>query len=136
MSNHELPAPYSTPGIRRVVKPVATEQDPNGKGLHEKGAKADAGKVRPTLIFRDMANALWAVAEIATAGAAKYTDGGWIEVPNAGERYDDADLRHMLKRYKGEKHDADSGSMHLAHEAWNALAKLELALRQEKANAE
>lgn len=105
------------------------EYDPTGKSLHDKGAKADAGKPRPSLIFRDMARALWAVVEIATAGANKYTDGGWIEVPNAGERYDDADLRHMLKRYMGQERDADSHSLHLAHEAWNALAKLELHLR-------
>lgn len=114
---------------RPLPPPKVPEHDPTGKSLHDKGAKADAGKPRPSLIFRDMARALWAVVEIATAGAAKYTDGGWIEVPNAGERYDDAALRHMLKRYMGQERDADSQSLHLAHEAWNALAKLELHLR-------
>lgn len=109
------------------------EHDPTGKNLHEPGAKADAGKLQPTLIFRDMARAIEAVIKIATDGAAKYTQGGWLSVPNALARYDDADLRHMLKRFKGEPVDADSHSLHLAHEAWNALAKLELFLRaQEK----
>ena len=105
------------------------ETDPNGKSLNEPGAKADAGKLRPSLILKDMANALLAVIKIATDGAIKYTPGGWIVVPEAEARYEDAHLRHMLKRFTGEKIDTDSHSLHLAHEAWNALAKLELHLR-------
>lgn len=116
--------------VQKVAKDNPVERDPNGMGLHEPGAKADAGKLRPSLIFRDMARALEKVVEIGTAGAAKYTDGGWLQVPKAGERYEDADLRHMLKRFKGEDLDSDSHSLHLAHEAWNALAKLELHLRE------
>ena len=38
--------------------------------------------------------------------------------------------RHRLKRVR-ETHDPDSGILHLAHEAWNVLAELELALRKE-----
>lgn len=111
------------------------EQDPTGRDPHAPGAKLDAGKLRPTLVIRDMARALEAVIKVATDGANKYTPGGWLEVPNAKERYEDADLRHLLKRFKGEPVDADSKSLHLAHNAWNALAKLELHLReQEKAN--
>lgn len=111
------------------------EADPTGRDPHAPGAKLDAGKLRPTLVIRDMARALEAVIKVATDGANKYTPGGWLEVPNAKERYEDADLRHMLKRFKGEPVDADSKSLHLAHNAWNALAKLELHLReQEKAN--
>jgi hypothetical protein len=110
----------------------ATERDPNGLSLSAPGAKADAGKLRPTLVFRDMAHALEAVVKIASDGAVKYTAGGWLQVPNAEERYEDANLRHMLKRFKGEELDKDSMSLHLAHEAWNALAKLELHLRSSK----
>lgn len=112
------------------AKDKPAERDPNGKAMNEPGAKADADKLRPTLIFRDMARALEKVVEIGTAGANKYTDGGWLQVPNGEERYEDADLRHMLKRFKGEDLDSDSHSLHLAHEAWNALAKLELHLRE------
>jgi len=120
------PAEYQRPDIAQIVN---AERDPHGKSLNEKGAKADAGKLRPTLIFRDMADALTLVVKIASDGAIKYTPGGWLEVPNADERYDDADLRHMLKRYAGQPLDSDSQSLHLAHEAWNALAKLQLFLQ-------
>lgn len=110
----------------------AKEADPTGRDPHAPGAKLDAGKLRPTLVIRDMARALEAVIKVATDGANKYTPGGWLEVPNASERYEDADLRHMLKRFKGEAVDPDSKSLHLAHNAWNALAKLELHLREQE----
>lgn len=130
-SDRNLPFPNlldQFPTIRRSTK----ESDPNGKSLSVPGAKADAGKLRPTLVLRDMAHALLAVTKIATDGAIKYTPGGWIVVPQALERYEDAHLRHMLKRFTGEAIDSDSESLHLAHEAWNALAKLELHIRNTK----
>lgn len=111
------------------------EQDPTGRDAHAPGAKLDAGKARPSLIIEGMARAIWAVSEVATFGAAKYTPGGWVEVPQGQERYADAGYRHVLKRAMGERIDPDSEKLHLAHEAWNALAKLDLYLReQEKAN--
>lgn len=109
------------------------EKDPNGIDQHAPGAKVDAGKVRPSLILGQMARAITAVAEIGTFGAAKYTDGGWLQVPNGQQRYEDAKLRHLLKRLGGETHDPDSHKLHLAHEAWNALATLELYLREQEA---
>lgn len=108
------------------------EFDPNGKAANESGAKMDAGKVRPSLIIEGMARAIWAVSEIASKGAIKYTPGGWVTVPNGQDRYADAGYRHTLKRAKGETHDADSEQLHLAHEAWNALAKLDLFLREQE----
>ncbi len=112
-----------------AAAPVSVESDPTGKGQHEPGAKVDAGKVRPSLIVEGMARALWAVSKVATFGAAKYTDGGWILVPNGETRYADAGYRHVLRRAMGEDLDPDSEELHLAHEAWNALAKLDLHLR-------
>ena len=114
---------------------MTVESDPHGLSLNAPGAKADAGKLRPTLILRDMSRALLAVTKIATDGAAKYSDGGWILVPNGPERYEDASLRHMLKRFAGQEVDTDSGEAHLAHEAWNALAKLDLYLREKESKA-
>lgn len=117
------PAPMAPPPLRPA------EADPFfGADLKAPGAKADSGKLRPTLILRDMADAVAAVIKIGTDGAAKYSDGGWKQVPKGEERYEDADLRHMLKRFTGETIDADSLGLHLAHEAWNALAKLQLYL--------
>ena len=109
------------------------EHDPSGISLNTPGAKADAGKLRPALVFSGFADALEAVALVGTKGAAKYTPNGWLSVPNGFERYSDAQTRHELKRHKGETHDADSGDLHLAHEAWNALAKLQLYINSKKA---
>lgn len=108
---------------------IDREADPHGKNPHEPGAKMDAGKVRPALVLGGFAAALEAVVKVGTDGANKYTDNGWRDVPNGFARYDDAARRHTIKRDKGETHDTDSGSLHLAHEAWNALARLELYLK-------
>lgn len=106
------------------------EQDPNGKDPHEVGAKLDAGKIKPSLILDDMSLAMTAVIEVATYGAKKYTEKGWHEVANAQDRYKNAQYRHRLAAARGEQRDPDSGLLHLAHEAWNALACLQLELEK------
>jgi hypothetical protein len=104
---------------------ASAEADPTGASLHSGGVKADAGKNRVGLVLGGFAHALWAVSEIGTAGAAKYSDNGWMEVPDGPARYEDAQLRHWLKQHMCETNDNDSEQLHLAHEAWNALARLE-----------
>lgn len=111
-----------------------TESDPNGKNAHEPGAKLDAGKIRPALVFKAFAHALWKVAEVGTYGANKYTENGWLEVPNGEARYGDAEMRHMLKDWMGEQCDPDTEIEHQAHKAWNALAQLELMIRRKNSN--
>ena len=106
------------------------EADPTGRDIHEAGAKADAGKVFGGLLD-DFALALMAVAEVGTFGAKKYSRGGWQKVPEGQQRYRDAMWRHLLKE-RHEPVDAESGLMHIQHRAWNALAELELVLRQQK----
>jgi len=113
----------------RTVDIAVFEQDPTGKQAHEPGAKLDAGKLRPSLVLGGFAQALKAVVKVGTDGANKYTDNGWREVPNGFARYSDAKCRHALAWDTGETHDKDTGSLHLAHEAWNALARLELYLQ-------
>lgn len=125
-AGNALPRPFKQP-----TRPA--EHDPSGLDPHSAGAKLDAGKVRPSLIIEGMARAVYAVSEVATFGAAKYTPGGWVLVANGRERYADAGYRHVLKRAMGEERDPDSKLEHLAHEAWNALAKLDLAIREQEA---
>ena len=108
------------------------EEDPSGIGAHEAGAKLDSGKSKSGLVLGDFANALQAVCEVGTFGANKYSESGWLSVPNAERRYEDAKVRHMLERMSGIELDDDSRLKHLAHEAWNALAILELQIRREK----
>ncbi|CAH9015381.1 putative phosphodiestherase [Vibrio phage 511E55-1] len=108
------------------------KQDPNGIDQHDSGAKLDAGKPMAGRLLGMFGGALMAVAEVGTFGAKKYTEGGWQHVEDGFKRYDDAGMRHFLKRGMGEELDPESELPHLAHEAWNALAKLELYLREKK----
>lgn len=108
------------------------ETDPHGTDPHTPGAKLDAGKILADLVIGDFAHALEEVTKVGTHGAQKYTEHGWISVPEGIKRYSNAAKRHYLKRKQGETHDPDSGLPHLAHEAWNVLAVLELMLRESK----
>ena len=103
------------------------ETDPNGIDTHQPGAKLDDGKVMAG-VLEDFSLALMAVAEIGTFGARKYSRGGWQHVPNGVTCYSDALWQHLLaERHK--PYDRDSDMLHAAHLAWNALARLELILR-------
>lgn len=115
-----------------VIPPGFSEKDPDGKSPHEDGSKLDAGKPRCALVLGGFARALLAVSAVGTFGAVKYTPHGWVAVENGIERYDDAKLRHWLKEKTGEEIDSDSELSHAAHEAWNALARLDLLIREEE----
>lgn len=105
------------------------EFDPTGKDPHSAGAKLDAGKLMAGLVLGDFARALTEVSRVGTFGARKYTPHGWIEVDDGVARYTDAMVRHYLKENSGESYDPDSGLLHAAHLAWNALARLDLMIR-------
>lgn len=113
---------------------MTNETDPNGRAPTSPGAKLDAGKPRIGLIATDFPRALTEIARVGTFGARKYTDHGWLYVPNGIDRYTDAMLRHVLAEPIGAV-DHDSGLLHAAHVAWNALARLELMLRVDPAGA-
>lgn len=104
------------------------EFDPNGLSPQSPGAKLDAGKNRLGLVLGDFSQALWEVGLVGTFGAAKYSDGGWLAVENGSQRYLDALYRHLLLM-QTESHDVQSGLRHLSHLAWNALAILEIEIR-------
>lgn len=77
--------------------------------------------------------ALMQIALVSEYGQRKYgTFNGWESVDDAFPRYDDAHGRHDTLRFIEGPYDAnDSGLPHLAQRAWNALATLEIALRNE-----
>jgi hypothetical protein len=108
-----------------MANSIVVEQDPTGRSPKDLGAKLDAGKVRLGLVLGDFSRALIEVGRVGTFGAEKYTDGGWIDVPDGSERYTDALYRHLLAEGTGEIVDTDSKLHHAAHVAWNALARLE-----------
>lgn len=102
------------------------EKDPYGIDRHSPGAKLDAEKPLAGVLL-DFRLALAEVVQVGTFGARKYSRGGWQHVQDGYQRYTDAMLRHLLAT--GE-HDHDSGLLHDAQVAWNALARLELKLRE------
>lgn len=107
-----------------------SERDPNGKSAHEAGSKLDAGK--PAVmrgVVQYFPRALVAVASVSQYGAAKYTWGGWESVPDGVQRYTDALGRHLVGETIDGPADPETGLLHAAQTAWNALARLELMLR-------
>lgn len=94
--------------------------------LHAPGAKDDTDKPRMGLVLGGFHNALVEVAKVGTYGAAKYSDDGWQHVADGQARYTDAMLRHI---FGAGNTDPETGLLHMAHAAWNALAVLELMLR-------
>ena len=107
-----------------------TEQDPHGKSPDTPGAKMDSGKNRLGLVLGSFAMALEQVGFVGTHGAKKYSDNGWLSVPDGQERYKDALYRHLIAYEKGEDVDKDSDLLHLSHLCWNCLAILDLELRK------
>jgi hypothetical protein len=107
------------------------ETDPTGKSAKEPGSKLDAGKAP---VFQGLLDyfprACMAVAEVSATGAEKYAWKGWETVPNGFVRYSDALARHLVKESTEGAFDVDTGLLHAAQVAWNAMARLELMLRE------
>jgi hypothetical protein len=114
------------------VKDTLTEFSPDASALIEKGAtKYDGGK--PAVYQGAIGyfpRAIREVSAVSTFGASKYAWKGWEQVPDGFNRYSDALGRHLLQEASGEDIDGDSGLLHAAQVAWNALARLELKLRE------
>ena len=95
------------------------------------GEKFDSEKIRMDLLPFE---ALEAVAEVLTYGTRKYSDNGWQTVPEKERRYLAAMLRHLTACEKGAARDAESGLLHAAHMAANALFILWFEIQKEKEN--
>jgi hypothetical protein len=108
----------------------SNERDPTGLDPHDPGAKLDTGKIRAGLVIGGFARALQRVSQVGTFGANKYSADGWKSVDGGFQRYTDAMLRHYLDESSGERVDKDSGCLHAAQVAWNALARLEFLLQE------
>ena len=95
--------------------------------MNDQRAKADAGKVRPTLVPVSLIEAVAAVREY---GCKKYTDPeNWRRVEE--QRYRDAAYRHWLAYLKGEKLDKESDLPHLWHLACNIAFLIEMEGKDE-----
>lgn len=76
------------------------------------------GKIRMDLIPLPV---LEEIAKVFTAGAKKYGENRWQNLDNGYERYKGALLRHLTEIEKGNEIDADTGCMHIAQVATNAI---------------
>lgn len=104
---------------------------------HAPGAKCDYSKNRLDLVLGGFSLALQEVGKVGTFGAKKYTDNGWMHVPDGINRYKSALLRHYFEDAAGHKTDDEiefnnKKLHHMAAVAWNALAALDLMLRKEE----
>lgn len=110
----------------------AVEADPTGLVSTQPGAKLDAGKVD---VLRGAINyfprALNLVAKISELGAKKYSWKGWESVPDGVNRYGAALMRHLMHDpYSLDDGPGGIGVLHQGQTAWNALARLELILKE------
>lgn len=120
---------------------MPTETDPNGIAAKQPGAKLDAGKAP---LFQGLLDyfprAALAVASLSEYGATKYSWKGWEKVPNGFARYSNALGRHLAKESIEGPLDLDALNdpnfpaeiLHATQVAWNALARLELYLREQE----
>ena len=69
------------------------------------------------------------VATLSAWGAKKYDWGDWQHVEDGVNRYGNAECRHICEAAIAGEKDLESELLHATHEAWNALARLELILR-------
>jgi hypothetical protein len=121
--------------------PPTAERDPSGIDAKTPGAKLDAGK-SPVFqgVLQYFPRALEAVAFVSEYGANKYAWKGWEKVQNGINRYANAAGRHILKEAIEGPWDLASMNdpkfpaniLHKSQTAWNALASLELYLRENK----
>jgi hypothetical protein len=129
--------------IKGVCEPKlspSSETDPSGLSAKQPGAKLDRGKVdtlRGAIQYFPMA--LEAVAHVSELGAKKYSWMGWKSVPDGIRRYGAALARHLV--YEADARDTGAGGLgpdvlHAAQVAWNALARLELVIKEENDKAQ
>lgn len=96
--------------------------------MNFEGVKHDQEKPRMDLLPMD---ALVEVAKVLTFGAKKYGDHNW-EKGIAVHRLRAAQLRHDAAVEMGELYDSESGLIHTAHKACDALMELAMRLRHGK----
>lgn len=90
------------------------------------------GKVKMELVEEGFPHLYHSLATMMTwAGDIKgYKPHDWWNMPGGVEQFKAAEARHKNKRLRGEERDDESGLLHLVHEAFNAMAAAEVALRK------
>lgn len=118
-----------------TVSSIDTEEEDKEEAEEElKGVKTDSSKVDISVLFKQFPRALTAVAEASAYGHQKYIEHdldmlNFTRVENAESRYRGALMRHERDRYTEGYLDSESNLPHIYHKAWNALAELEMHLK-------
>ena len=89
--------------------------------------KADAGKISTLIFDQDFVEAQEVIAQVFEYGFQKYSRRSFYKV--AHDDWEKAEIRHKKARYKGELRDPESGLLHLAHQAANAIVMLQLHIK-------
>lgn len=99
----------------------------------EEGVKTNKNKPQLSILFTQFPKALEAIARCSEYGHLKYRDTdfdylNYQRVEGGSKTYADAGLRHRL--HKKSTADTESQLPHAYHVAWNALAELELLIKE------
>lgn len=70
------------------------------------------------------------IAKVFTAGAKKYGPNRWKNLPGGYQRYKGALLRHLTEVEKGNATDTDTGCLHIAQVAVNAIFMLHFKMEE------
>lgn len=115
----------------------AGQFDPKGLDAKAPGAKLDGGKPQVVSgVVGYFPRAVEAVAKLSGHGAEKYSWGGWASVEDGVRRYSDGLGRHITQEAIEGPYDLEwlnkygHHVLHATAVAWNALARLELMLRE------
>lgn len=143
----------ASPGSWGGITPAAVGVNPGSQWIRD--AKSSEGKPKAFQVLAGFSKALLEVVKVSQYGYKKHTEKArdkLIQEERATreqaedaipynnwqngtvDTYDDAMMRHVLARGAGETHAEDSGLLHRAHEAWNALAALTLYLMETSKN--
>jgi hypothetical protein len=108
---------------QNLYKPLVDTFGQKPAGEDPGKTKADTGKLRWTLLMAGAGLALAEIVKVMMFGAAKYSDGGWQEVPNGYARYRDALYRHLHSiEENGPLHrDPETGLLEWAHVGCNVI---------------
>lgn len=133
----------STEGVLQHWKELQNEIENNNNPFNynfddiklpkQEGVKTNKNKPQLSILFTQFPKALEAIAKCSEYGHLKYkeTDIDYLNyqrVEGGSKTYADAGLRHRL--YKKGTTDLESQLPHAYHVAWNALAELELLIKE------
>ena len=105
-----------------ICKPKDMEQKTETKNTSKKNDRIDDKPMWELLPLQDIED----VVKVYTAGAKKYGPDQWQNLPDGYNRYKAALFRHLVEYEKGNWLDEETGCIHLAQVAWNAIAMLHI----------